>query len=71
MTIGWDRPDSAAPGVYLIERREQPEGGDFRPWQQIHTTVERNSVVTSQLRERRDIKTRRAASAALFFIPLV
>ena len=51
VTFGWDRPDSAAPRVYLIERRSQPaDGGDFGPWQQIATTVERDTVVSDQPR---------------------
>ena len=51
VTFAWDRPDSAAPRVYVIDRREQPAaGGDFGPWQQIATTVERSTVVGSQPR---------------------
>ena len=51
VTFAWDRPASAAPRVYLIERRSQPaESGDFGSWQQIATTVERNAVVGSQPR---------------------
>ena len=50
VTFAWDRPDSAAPRVYLIERRSQPAGGDFGPWQQIATTVNRHAVVGDQPR---------------------
>ena len=51
VTFDWTRPASAAPRVYLIERRSQPtEGGDFGPWQQITTTIERDTVVGDQPR---------------------
>jgi hypothetical protein len=53
VTLDWKSPAPGSGGpvrTYIIEQRNQPQGGDFSDWQPVDTSLETKATLTGQQR---------------------